>query len=913
MRPATSYKVHRLSREFSRDAVWQRTSCGSVRDPLNMTDIVSQFGATVTPDNAWRDYPRPQLTRDEATTFVSLSGLWEFSLAQALDAPPFGKTLDSTILVPFPLESCLSGAFRWPAYSIWSVYRTLFDAPFPDKASSGRVILHFGAVDWNSTVYVNGELAGQHLGGYSAWSIDVTTFLQPTSNELIVQVYDPNGAGSAPAGKQRYSCLSEPASIWYGSVTGIWSPVWLESVPSYFVSSLRLYGDLSTIYVTVNASSPAVAGTVSVAVSFKGAAVANATGAANEIISIPIADPNLWSPAMPNLYDLEITLTDPGSGAVDVVGSYVGMRTISLGTFAGKTRPALNGKPVFFTGVLDQSWWSDGLYLAPTDAGLKYDLQLAQSMGFNTARVHQKHNMERFYHHADTLGLLVLQDAPGIMVPYNGRFDSDLGKQYWLSGMLEMVNELRNHASILQWNLFNEDSENFLFDTGSNHSGLKDLIALVRATDSTGRLIDLNTGGGLNKFWLADVNDEHTYPVPGATAPNATQYAMDGEYGGMGTFPPGTPEWVAGGCAGYNNYDPQGYVDTFVAYSAKALSYKSDPGLSSIIYTQLTDVETECDGLVNFDRSLKFNSSQIAAIAAANSALINAPIEGGVEVTPAAERRQLPVPPPPRRLGPAPLPPRRIPLPAVTAPPVLDVGAALAAGAGAAPPAGAALWLDASQVSGVADSAPLLEWADLSGGGFNVTASGPGSAPSWHARSNISSSMPSVLFSAASHTNLYNAFFQGWAEQTLLAVFLDHNTQSGCCASIVNSYNGAVSGANGISFGTNTTTNKTVALIDYNGGDVQGATPVHGRPYVASVVYGPSTFLYLNGKLDAQSIASFHAAFSFTVNVGSRNNEGGDRYFDGEVGEIIVYNGQLSEADHAAAVAYLLAKWSIAS
>ena len=906
---APSYVVHALSATHRRPAAWSRTKCGSVKDPHNMTDIITAFGSTVTPDAVWPEHPRPQLMRGSGS-WRSLNGLWEFGLRNALDGVPFGETLPQTILVPFPLESCLSGAFRWPEFSLWVAYRLLFDAPF----TSGRTLLHFGAVDWNATVFLNGERATQHLGGYSGFSIDATHLLKPTNNELIVLVYDPNGVGSAPAGKQRYTCLSEPASIWYGTVTGIWQPVWLENVPAVAISKLKIHTDLERIYVRVVTDPPAPSAKVGISVFFAGQRVASDSGDAGAEIDIEVPNPQLWTPASPNLYNLSVTLTDAATGASDTVTSYAGMRTISLGSFGGATRPALNGKPIFFTGVLDQSWWPDGVYTAPNDQGLAYDFELVLSMGFNTVRAHQKHGMERWYWHADRMGILILQDAPGIMVPFNGRFDSHLGMQYWQADMLAMIDEHSSHPSIVQWNLFNEDSENHLFDTGVNHTGLQELIALVRAADATGRLVDLNTGGGLNRFWLGDVNDVHSYPVPVANAPNATQYSMDGEYGGMGTFAAGTAEWVQGGCFAYNAYDPQGYVDTWLSYATKVLAYKVSPGLSSVIYTQLTDVETECDGLVSFDRSLKFNTSQVAAFATMNAKLINAPVgDGFADVIPAATPRPMLTVHAPQR-GLAAQLPRRLPLPALTAPSSLDLaGAAMLA---AAPPQGLAIWFDASNISGVEDGAPLLKWQDLSGGGFDVEIKGGNVAvaPTFLAKSNFSTGLPSVLFDASRHTNLYNAFWQAFAEQTLLAVIRDRNTNSTCCASVMNSFNNAVSGTNGITLVSVPNSTKTVPMVDFNGFGEAGTTSVRGRPVVISNVYGPLSFVYVNGKRENVTKSApdaFHGAFSFSLCVGSRNDEGNDRYFDGEVGEILAYNRQLGDAEHAQAVAYLMAKWGI--
>ena len=495
---AASYVVHKDCAEHAREAAWARTVCGSYTTNPPTSDQITQWGSTVTPVGVLQEYPRPQMTRP-ATTYKNLNGLWEFQLGSGFaEAVPFGQTLNQTILVPFPLESCLSGAFRWPAYSKFLWYRLLFDAPF----SSGNTLLHFGAVDWNTTVYLNGKMLGNHLGGYDGVSFDLTSGLLPTNNELILAVYDPSDDGFQVEGKQRISAITHPGGDTYTPSSGVWQTVWLENVPTYSISSLAVRGDTANVYLTVNAGP----GTVSGAVSFAGAQVATFSGATGAEIVVAIPSPKLWGPLMPNLYDISVTATATGSGATDTVGSYVGMRSVGTvsfpvpptpasgprigydnsggdmpgqpttlaqpdfnlcwaacnstpgcaawsygvqgagceskplcwlkesveswsqtncriagdqGTPGGHAlRPAINGSefscphsrdnPVFtplllyltslppptdFTflaGWLDQSWWPDGEYTAPTDDALAFDVQAVVDFGLNVIRLHQK-------------------------------------------------------------------------------------------------------------------------------------------------------------------------------------------------------------------------------------------------------------------------------------------------------------------------------------------------------------------------------------------------------------------------------------------------------------------------------------------------------------------------------------------
>ena len=358
--------LHRLSAAHARPAAWTRTRCGSP-SKTPQADIVTSWGAAVTPDSVVEGfgYPRPQMTRDAASTYKSLNGLWEFELAAGFDDPlPIGRTLNQTILVPFPLESCLSGAFAWPLYSKFSFYRTLFDAPFPAAAQGSRTLLHFGAIDWNSTIYLNGvQLAAPHLGGYDGFTLELTTLLRPSSNELIVRVYDPSDEGFQVHGKQRISAIPNPSGDTYTPSSGIWQTSWLESVPGgIFISSLRLRGSTQHLFITV-ITGDNVPGLVSGTVALAGANVTSFAGVTDAEIVVPIPNAQLWDPSHPTLYDLTVTATEPSTSSTDTVGSYFALREISLlnytinGTGTKGVRPAINGDFTFLAGWLDQSWF----------------------------------------------------------------------------------------------------------------------------------------------------------------------------------------------------------------------------------------------------------------------------------------------------------------------------------------------------------------------------------------------------------------------------------------------------------------------------------------------------------------------------------------------------------------------------
>ena len=416
---AAGASVHRPAAS----ANWKRTRCGSPASPG--TDIPSVFAASITPDSVKTvfGYPRPQMTRP---SYHSLNGLWEFASMQRLAhlappsedppnckgapncdgaRPPFGMTLNETVLVPFPVESCLSGLENAslldtpPTYQDM-FYRTLIDGQallseqMGEGEAAGDVLLHFGAVDWAADVYVNGLWVGSHEGGYDSFSFEISDALGQGGgglDELMVVAHDPSNYGSQPFGKQRSSAMWSPAGDTYTTNSGIWQSVWMETVPVARIESLKLAPNSTHLILNVKTTIPPTATQVTVTVTKHGATVATGSGQPNAPFALEIPTPELWSPESPFLYNMSVTY---GS---DQVGSYFGMRDVSVGKdAAGNVRPCFSGKYRFLTGVLDQNWWSDGVYLAPGDEAMAYDLQAIKEFGHNYVRLHQKVNPDRW-------------------------------------------------------------------------------------------------------------------------------------------------------------------------------------------------------------------------------------------------------------------------------------------------------------------------------------------------------------------------------------------------------------------------------------------------------------------------------------------------------------------------------------
>ncbi|MDQ1032582.1 hypothetical protein QF035_010164 [Streptomyces umbrinus] len=557
--------------------------------------LSTPWGEKVTPANAHREYPRPQLTRSD---WKNLNGSWQFAAAKAGEQPPVGRKLAEKILVPYPVESQLSGIERHED-RMW--YRRTFTVPSDWRIGSAkRLQLNFGAVDWRSEVYVNGTKVAEHKGGYDKFSADVTDALKPgRTQELIVGVYDPTDAASGenpPIGKQRL----DPSGIWYTPSSGIWQTVWMEPVATDHVDSLKLTPDAGAGTLTVEPQGvrPGLAVT---ATAYDGKRkVATVTGRTGSPLTLKIKNPRLWSPDDPFLYDLKVSV---GS---DRVNSYFGLRSITVENVNGTPRTVLNGKPVFMMATLDQGFWPDGLHTAPSDKALAYDLKMHKAMGFNSVRKHIKVEPDRWFYWADRLGLLVWQDMPAMTAGVN---PSTAARAEYELEMKQMIDEHISSPSIVMWVTFNEGWGQY--DVGR-------IATQAKAWDPT-RLVNNQSGLNLGADGgTGDIMDEHGYPSPALPPrPDGKRATVMGEYGGLGLAVPGHAWSVQ---QSYVDVDPATYTDDYLTKLAEvhALACKGGNGA---VYTQIADVEGELNGLITYDR--KVVKPDVPRVKAAHEALIN--------------------------------------------------------------------------------------------------------------------------------------------------------------------------------------------------------------------------------------------------------------------------------------------------
>lgn len=570
---------------------------------MKQAPLMTQWAALVNTNSPFPEYPRPQLVR---SNWLNLNGIWQFQSGATNDSVPVGQTLSSEILVPYPMESAISGIMQYHPFS-W--YRRMFTVP---PAWSGkRIILHLDAVDWQSTVYVNGQSVGTHKGGYDALSYDVTPYLTGSGpQELIVRVYNPVDNGGQPRGKQTLY----PGGIMYLSSSGIWQSVWLEPVDASGISTLKIIPDLdnSRLRLTVNTYATNGVSVVATALS-NGVVVATATGNPQTELNLPVPNPNLWSPENPFLYDLNVSAVHNGT-TNDSVTSYFGMRKVSHQPLNGVPQIMLNNQRYFGMGPLDQGFWPDGLYTAPTDAALAYDLVQTKALGFNLVRKHIKVEPQRWYYWADKLGLIVWQDMPSCN-SYTGS-PKPIDALQFISELTSMVTNHWNSPCIIMWDVFNEGQGQG--DTGQTNTTY--LCNLVKALDPS-RLVNQASGG--NYFGAGDILDNHSYPAPGAPT-STTQAPVDGEYGGIGFQMAGhlwNPALAGGNYVGANTTNDIAAI--YDSFANNLVVYKSNLGLNAAIYTQTTDVENECNGLLTYDRVLK---PSLALIRASNQKAINARI-----------------------------------------------------------------------------------------------------------------------------------------------------------------------------------------------------------------------------------------------------------------------------------------------
>ena len=564
-------------------------------------ELVTRWGRTVTADNAWPEYPRPQQVRSR---WLNLNGQWNYALQPRTETSLRPERFDGQILVPFPVESHLSGVRR----SVGADQRVLYHRRFelPADWHDQHVLLHFGAVDWETRVVVNGVEIGTHRGGYDPFVFDITAALraQPeqTTHELVVIVWDPSDAGPQPRGKQ----VSRPEGIWYTPVTGIWQTVWLEPVPASHLLALRLAPqyDAAQLLVDAPVANPRAGQIVRLTVP---GTTWRAEAPAGRRLRLDTPGFDAWSTTNPRLYDLVVELLD-GETVVDSCQGYFGMRKISVGTDRwGIRRLWLNNEPLFQFGPLDQGYWPDGLYTPPSDEALRFDLEQIQALGFNMVRKHVKVEPARWYTHCDRMGLLVWQDMPSGDV--NARWPADgsedtrtpaaaAGYETELHALLDTHH---NHPSIVAWVPFNEGWGQF--DT-------ERFSAAVKARDPS-RLVIAASGG--NDFGTGDIRDIHFYPQPEFPPAEPHRAAVLGEYGGLG-LPLVGHTWLSEKNWGYRQFKTREELqETYLKYIA-ALRPMVESHLAAAIYTQITDVEIEVNGLFTYDREiLKLDPRQVAA------------------------------------------------------------------------------------------------------------------------------------------------------------------------------------------------------------------------------------------------------------------------------------------------------------
>lgn len=580
------------------------------------------------------DYPRPQMVRDG---WINLNGTWQYAVTPKHAPQP--RAWKGEILVPFCIESPLSGVERsvTPSERLW--YRRMFAL----DSVADRTLLHFGAVDYECTIWINGGLAGAHSGGFDPFTLDIVEFVRDGENEIVVGVTDPTSSADQPRGKQHL----KPQGIWYTAVTGIWQTVWLEQVPVHaHIEELCITpneccdGIDFTAFLHRPSRDPELAVRLTIRLGEK--VIAETTGRPDRLLQVGIADPECWSPATPTLYDIEVLLLrikNPlpadndrqaaaqlqrqvplrgatesdlyaradlsGSEVLDQVNGYFGLRRIELGPHPQGGHPTLllNGDPVFHFGPLDQGWWPDGFHTPPADEAMVYEIEYLKAAGFNTLRKHIKVEPARYYYHCDRLGILVWQDAPSGFLPAQFVAPNDEGEVLRSSRTAEvyelelqrMIQRLKAHPSIVVWVLHNEGWGQF-----DSHR----LTERIRALDPT-RLVNADSG------WLdvgaGDMIDKHDYrDTPTAPEADGRRAIVIGEYGGVGwpleghLWNPEIRNW------GYQTFHTEDEVRAAYRKVTDAIvTMFTDQGLAGAIYTQTTDVEGEINGLITYDRAVE--------------------------------------------------------------------------------------------------------------------------------------------------------------------------------------------------------------------------------------------------------------------------------------------------------------------
>ena len=567
--------------------------------------IKTDWATQIDPENVLPEYPRPIMERSE---WKNLNGLWNYAVIDKGAALP--QNFEGEILVPFAIESSLSGVGRMLGEQAELVYRRDFTTPSQWRGQ--RVLLHFGAVDWKADVWVNDVKVGSHTGGFTPFSFDITAALNANGkNTLTVKVWDPTDKGPQPRGKQ----VSRPEGIWYTPVSGIWQTVWLEPVPQRYIENLRITPDIDNhrLTVEVQTSDPVASDLLEVAVYDGEALVASAKSINGQPVEVAMpADAKLWSPDSPNLYDLKVSLRD-GKKVIDAVDSYAAMRKFSTARDKdGIVRLELNNEPLFQYGPLDQGWWPDGLYTAPTDEALLYDIQKTKDFGFNMIRKHIKVEPARWYTYCDRLGIIVWQDMPsgdrnpewqnrkyfeGTELTRTPESEATYRKEW-----KEIMDCLYSYPCIGTWIPFNEAWGQFK---------TVEIAKWTKQYDPT-RLVNPASGG--NHYTCGDMLDLHNYPAPEMYLYDAQRATVLGEYGGIGLVLK-DHLWEPDRNWGYVQFNSsKEATDEYVKYADMLLQLVKR-GFSAAVYTQTTDVEVEVNGLMTYDRKvIKLDEKRVSEI-----------------------------------------------------------------------------------------------------------------------------------------------------------------------------------------------------------------------------------------------------------------------------------------------------------
>jgi beta-galactosidase/beta-glucuronidase len=584
--------------------------------------MMTRWGKQVTPNNAWQEYPRPQFVR---RYWANLNGLWDFSMSKINEPKP--EKFKNKILVPFSVESTLSGVGKSVSDDTKMWYKRYFK--ISKDWEEKDIILNFEAVDYDTAVWLNGILVGTHKGGFDRFSFDITKYLNKSgSQELIVSVKDKTNLSTQPRGKQQL----KPSGIYYTPVSGIWQTVWLEAVsPEAYIKEVKILSDIdnNTLTITPLNNKPTVKSyETEVEVFWKGKKISRGIVNSDKSITLKINNPHLWSPDIPNLYDLKLRLINNKGEVIDTVDSYFGMRKISLGDHMGVKYLFLNNTPLFHYGTLDQGWWPDGLLTPPSDSAMKFDIVKTKEMGFNMIRKHVKVESDRWFYHCDKLGILVWQDMPSMSFQIQktpdeiknskkpervyrspqriGRYSEDLKRRSKGAAQFEyelkrMINIHFNSPSVVMWVPFNE---------GWGQYDSCRIANLIKALDPS-RLVNPTSGWSLRP--CGDINDIHDYSVDlermkkflKISATSVERATVIGEYGGIG-YQLDDHIWDHNmKNFGYQSYQTDGEVlKNYIHKFNQILSMKKNNGLSAAVYTQTTDVESEINGLMTYDREV---------------------------------------------------------------------------------------------------------------------------------------------------------------------------------------------------------------------------------------------------------------------------------------------------------------------